>query len=137
VPALPVGGSLYAGVVGRRVGSDDYNARIVVTTAGAVQVQVLHGSTALKSVTLSGVTVTAGSTLRIRLDTTGTGTTTLQARAWLASATEPSAWQVTSTDTTAALQVPGAVGLRSYLGSAVTNGPLVVGFDDFAATTVS
>lgn len=136
VPAMPVGGSLYAGVLGRRVGSDDYNGRVIITATGAVQVQVLHGSAALKSVTLSGVTATAGTTLRIRLETTGTGTTTLKARAWLASAAEPSAWQVTSTDTTAALQTAGSVGLRSYLGSGVTNGPLAVGFDDFAATVV-
>jgi len=133
VPALPAGGTLYSGVVTRRVGSDDYSARVTVTAAGAVTVQVLHGGTSLRSATLSGVTAAAGTVLHLRSVATGVGTTTLEARAWLDGTTQPSAWQVTSTDATAALQAAGSVGLRTYLSSAVTNGPLVVRFGDFTA----
>jgi PKD repeat protein len=133
VPALPVGGSSFAGVVGRRIGSDDYNARIVVAADGSVQLQLLHAGTALKSVALGGITASAGSAVHLRLVTSGAGTTTLQARAWIDGTVEPATWQATATDITVALQGAGSVGIRAYLGSAVSNGPLGVRFDDFAA----
>lgn len=136
VPALPVGGSLYAGLVGRRIGTDDYNARVVVAADGTAVVQVLHGGTALKSAAFSGGTIAAGTVIHVRMRTTGTGTTTLQARAWLDGTTEPTTWQATATDTTAALQAAGSVGIRTYLGGGVTNGPLAVKVDDFLADPV-
>jgi hypothetical protein len=133
VPALPVGGSVFAGVVGRRIGSDDYNARVVVAVDGSAQLQLLHGSTALKTVSLTGVALAPGSAVHVRLVTTGVGTTTLQARAWVDGSTEPTTWQATATDITVGMQGAGSVGIRSYLGSAVTNGPIGIRFDDFLA----
>ena len=129
IPVMPVGGSVYAGIVGRRVGTDDYNGRVVVAADGSVVVQVMHGGTVLKSAALAGVTAKAGSVLDLRLQTVGSGTTTVQARAWVDGTTQPGAWQVSATDTTAALQAPGSVGLRTYLGGGVTNGPIAITFD--------
>ena len=133
IPALPAGGSIYAGVVGRRVGTDDYNARVIVGASGSVSIQVLHGGTALKSATVTGLTASAGSVLHLRMQTMGVGTTTVQARTWLDGATQPGSWQVSATDTTAALQAAGSIGVRTYVSSGLTNGPIAVGVDDFTA----
>src|SRR5437764_15427173 len=75
--------------------------------------------------------------MRIRLQATGANPTTVRARAWRVGATEPSTWQVSVTDRTAPLQAAGSVGIRDYLGSGTTNGPIVGTVDDFAATTLS
>jgi PKD repeat protein len=138
--ALPVGGSAYAYLVGRRVVSgttaDDYNARLTVSATGAVTISVLHGTgTVVKTATVSGLTVAPGTQLRLRVQVIGSNPTTIQARVWAVGTTEPSTWQVSATDSTAALQASGAVGIRTYSGGGVTNGPLVTSFDDFAATT--
>ena len=45
------------------------------------------------------------------------------------------AWNLTATDTTAALQAPGAVGFYSYMGSSATNAPVTLQVQDFAAST--
>ncbi|MGN6445468.1 PKD domain-containing protein [Amnibacterium sp.] len=133
LPALPQGGSVYAGVVGRRVGSDDYNGRIIVSPAGGVTIQVLRGGTWLQSATVTGLAAKAGSTIDLRLQTFGTGTTTLRARAWLDGTPEPSTWQVSSTDGTSALQTGGSVGLRTYSGGGLSNSPFAITVDNFVA----
>lgn len=133
LPTLPIGGSAYAGVVGRRAAGDDYGARLAIMANGSVNIEVLHGGTALKTATVSGLSYTAGTQLRLRLQVTGTSPTTIQARVWKAGSTEPTTWQAAATDTAAALQTAGSVGLRTYFGSAGTNGPLTIMFDDLLA----
>ena len=71
--------------------------------------------------------------LRIRLQTSGTGTTNLATKVWRQGAAEPAAWLLTRTDTTAALQAPGAVGLVVYLSGSSTNAPMTATVDDFVA----
>jgi hypothetical protein len=66
---------------------------------------------------------------------TGTGTTTARIKAWTG-ATEPAAWQVTATDSTASLQNAGGVGIRGYVGTSTTNGPVSVRLDNLLATTL-
>ena len=73
----------------------------------------------------------AGQVLHLRLQATGTGTTTLRGRLWVDGATEPATWNLTATDTTAALQNPGAVGLFTYLSGTATNVPVTASYDDF------
>jgi hypothetical protein len=51
--------------------------------------------------------------------------------AWVNGTTEPTAWQLTTTDSTAALQVAGSVGLRSYVSSLATNTPITTKFSNF------
>jgi hypothetical protein len=67
------------------------------------------------------------------MQVTGTNPTTVRLKVWPATGTEPAAWQTTATDTTAALQNPGAVGLTAYLSGSVTNGPIVLRLDDVSA----
>jgi len=56
---------------------------------------------------------------------------------WPASQTEPTAWQTTATDSFAALQNPGAVGMTSYLSGSVTNAPVVLRLDNVTARPVA
>jgi hypothetical protein len=81
------------------------------------------------------VTYTAGSTLNVRVQVSGTGTTTITGKVWTGSS-EPAAAQLTRTDTTAALQAAGAVGLGAYRPSSVTTATTVQ-FTSFAVRTVA
>jgi hypothetical protein len=72
--------------------------------------------------------------LRVDVQASGTGTTNLSATVWADGATQPATPTVTGTDTTAALQAAGAVGLSSYLSGSAT-GPVDVKVTAFKATT--
>ncbi|HSK32931.1 MAG TPA: PKD domain-containing protein, partial [Propionicimonas sp.] len=130
-------GATFVGTIGRRVGSSDYRLKVRVDPAGAVIVYAIRfsgGETTLSSVAVPGLTYTAGALLNTRLQVTGTNPTTIRARVWLSTAAEPSNWQVSATDSTAALQAAGAVGLFTYISAGSTNAPWVFRFDDFVAT---
>ena len=73
----------------------------------------------------------------MRLQVTGTNPTTIRLKVWPAGATEPTAWQTTATDSTAALQGAGAIGLSGYLSGSVTNAPVVLRLDDLSARPVA
>jgi hypothetical protein len=52
---------------------------------------------------------------------------------WRVGTTEPTGWLVTATDSAAALQNPGSVGISAYLSSAATAG-MTLSVDDLIAT---
>ena len=60
---------------------------------------------------------------------------TLNAKVWKSGTAEPSTWQATTTDTTAALQAAGGVGLAAYLSGSTTTNPVAVTWDNVAAGT--
>lgn len=126
-------GAAYVGMIGRRVGSSDYRLKVKVAPSGLATVSAIRvngGETTLASAS-TGITYTAGAVLRTRLQVTGTSPTTIRARVWLSTSTEPSTWQVSTTDSTAALQAAGSVGLFTYISTAATNTPWVFRFDDY------
>jgi hypothetical protein len=129
------GGGISAGIVGRQVGTSYYQARVRFIAGGTVGLQILNGSsTVLANVnTVSGITYSPGQVLRIRVVTTGTNPTTISAKVWTVGSAEPAAWQLTATDSTAALQAAGSIGLESYLSSSSTNAPVTVSFDNFSS----
>jgi PKD repeat protein len=135
--ALPVGGPVYAGVVGRRVGTHDYASYAVVSPTGALQLSLQRDGLLIGSSPVIASSVAAGTTVHLRMQTVGSGPTTLRARAWLDGAVEPTTWPVSKTDATAANQGTGGVGIRAYLSSSATNDPIVYRFDDFAAAALS
>ena len=134
--ALPTGGSSFVSFIARRVGSSDYQARLSISSAGAVQIQLRAGSTTFGSANVSGLTLGAGDEVNVRVQAFGVSPTTVRAKVWKVGTTEPTSWQASATDTTAALQDAGGVGLGLYVGSGVTNTPVTVKFSSISAVPV-
>jgi PKD repeat protein len=140
------GGGTYFSLADRRTTDaagkvNDYRLKVIVASTGAVTAQLTKvvGGTETQiaaPVTVSGVTFAAGDTLRLRLQTSGTGTTTLNGKVWKAGSTEPTTWTVSKTDTTAALQVPGGIALLPYLSGSSTNAPVTVGIDNLTVQAI-
>ena len=86
-------------------------------------------------VRVTGLSYAADSVVWLRARVTGSNPTTIQVRAWADGQLEPTTWQFSATDSTAALQSAGAVGVVTYLSSGSTNVPLVVRIDDLLVTT--
>ena len=137
------GNGVYANVIGRRITTaGDYRVKVRLQSTGAVGVTLTYvtsagAETTLKAETnVAGLTYTAGTKLRVRLQVTGTNPTTIQAKVWVAGTTEPTAWATTITDSTAAMQAAGGLGLASYLSGSATNAPIVETWDDFQSGPV-
>lgn len=135
------GNGIYLWGIGRSVtGQGDYRARARLLSNGSVVLAASRADTAQaetllgSEVSVSGLTYTAGTPLKMRIKTSGISPTTVQAKIWAASGTEPASWQVTATDSTAALQTAGGVGFGSYLSGTSTNAPVVVTIDDLNVT---
>jgi large repetitive protein len=133
-------GGIYVYIGGRRVSTNnEYDARVRITSANtlAVELTKLVGSTTVtvvkSEVVLSGVTYSPGMPIHVRLQVSGTSPTTIAVKVWAGAAAEPSAWTLTATDTSAALQAAGAVGLTTYLSGSTTNAPTTVRFTSFTA----
>ncbi|SDO31354.1 PKD repeat-containing protein [Nakamurella panacisegetis] len=129
------GAAVYVAQDVRRISTSNYRIKARLDPNGSVQlstVRVVGGvETTLKTVTVAGLTYTQSTVLRMRVQTTTDATgTTLSGRIWAVGASEPAVAQVSSVDTTAALQASGGVGLWTYLGSTATNAPLTASFDN-------
>jgi hypothetical protein len=135
--ATPVGARVYVSAIGRIVGTDDYRARWLIGTNGAVQAQLSRGGTVIVWQDLPGFTITPGTKYNVRLQVFGTGTTTIRSKIWAQGAQEPAAWQLSTPDTTPALQAAGHTGIATYAASAVSNLPFSVFFDDYRAAGVT
>jgi PKD repeat protein len=137
------GGGTYLAVIGRRVdASNDYRVKLRVQAGGAVTAQLVRvvggTETAVQTIaTVPGLAVGAGDVLRVRLQVSGTGTTALSAKVWLNGTSEPTAWLLQTTDTTAALQSAGSVGVWAYLSGTSTNAPVTLSVDDVVAGPVA
>ncbi|WP_143588433.1 hypothetical protein [Tersicoccus sp. Bi-70] len=138
VDSVPNGGGLYASVIGRRVSGSNYKAKVQYRNTGQVSLQITRSAggteTVLQNIIVPNLTLTGGEPLRLRLQVTGTGTTSVQAKLWKQGQTEPTAWMVTATDTTAALQVAGQIGYDTYLSGSTTTLPVVFHLDDLVVT---
>jgi len=105
--------------------------------AGAVE-------TTLTSQVVTAVVPALTDTLRLRLQVSGNGlpmgtgaVTTLRAKVWKTSATEPAAWLLTATDGTAGLQGAGGVGVWAYLSGSATNAPVTASVDNLSVDNLS
>jgi hypothetical protein len=137
-----VGGAQFVYGVLRRVSSTtEYRIKLRLPPNGNVLLQASSVSgnveTAIGSeVLVAGLNHTPGGFIRVRAQISGSSPTTIRIRAWADGTTEPSTWQYSATNSAAGLQVAGAVGLRAYLASATTNGPVLFSFDDLRATSL-
>jgi hypothetical protein len=121
---------------GGRVGAADYRAKVRLLAGGSVQLivnRVQAGEVVLAAVTVPGLTVGPATVLRVRAQAIGTSPTTVRAKVWLDGTPEPPSWQLSATDSSAALQAPGTVGIVTYLSGSATNAPVTVIVDDLWA----
>ena len=137
---LPDGGGAFVSLAGRQVSpGNDYRAKVKVASNGAMTLYVTKtvagAETTLKTVAVAGVFAPA-TEYTVRVQVTGSGTSTISAKVWAAASTEPAAWQTTATDASAELQGPGTVALVAYLSGSSTNFPVSVSFDSLVARPV-
>jgi hypothetical protein len=133
--AVPGGGGAYVRIQARRVSASDYySGRLKLLPDGSVQLHVTRGVTPVAGGTVPGLTFAAGDQLRVRVQVEGTSPTTLRAKVWKVGQAEPASWFATYTDSTAALQAAGGVGIDTYLSG--SSSPVVFSFDDLTAVPV-
>ncbi|WP_447647352.1 PKD domain-containing protein [Microbacterium forte] len=113
----------YVAVTGRRVGTTNYIARLRLQADGGVKLYLLQdGATAIAPTLQVPITIVPGEKYVLSMEVTGTNPTTIKAKVWKQSEAEPAAWQREGTNALAALQVPGAVSVFTYLPSTPTGG---------------
>ena len=135
---MPTGGGTDVNVVGRSIGTTQgYRLRLKLLATGVVRAQLISvaggTTTTLTQLNVPGLTYTAGKQLQVRFQVTGTSPTTLQAKVWEVGTTEPAGWTLSATDSTAALQAPGGVGVLAYVSGSATNTPQTLRVDDLWA----
>ncbi len=137
VNKTPTGGGTYVSLVGRGGTGEGYRGKARMMPDGSLQMSIVRlnawTEATLASATLPAGTVTAGQPLRMRVQVSGTAPTTIRFKAWAAGSAEPDAWRLTATDSTAALQKAGGVGVYSYLSGSTSNGPTTVSIDNVVA----
>lgn len=136
--SLPTGGGIYLAPVVRNTTAGEYRAKVRILATGVVSVSLVSVVAGAETeiaapTTIAGLTYTAGTRLAVRLQATGINPTTVQAKVWLDGTDQPTDWQRSVTDSTPALQAPGAVGVWTYL-SASAAAPVVVRADDLVVT---
>ena len=117
VDKRPTGGIVWAYEVARHNGNNEYRPKILLRPDGTVAV---HAGVVVSDaespignpVTVPGLTYDAGTFIWVHAQVTGSSPTTIRVRAWADGQPEPTTWQYVGTDSTAALQTAGSVGLR-------------------------
>ena len=82
-----------------------------------------------------GLVHAGGVRLHIRAQAIGASPTTIRLRVWADGQPEPDVWHFMATDSTAALQNAGALGVLAHVAAGSSTAPLVVTLDDLLATT--
>ncbi|WP_131106019.1 PKD domain-containing protein [Ornithinimicrobium sufpigmenti] len=126
------GGGTYHYLAVRRTGNNDYRlvARPMPTGTQVLLTATVNGADQFLANTTLPLTYSPGDVFRLRLVVEGTNPTVLSGKVWRVGDPEPANWQVTATNSAAALQGPGGIGLRSYLTGSSTNAPVVSSFDN-------
>lgn len=110
----PATGNSYVGVAARQSAGDHYLVRAWLRSNGTVWLVARHSaSSTLLATQALGVTWSAGDEFQLRVQVTGSSPTTIQAKLWRAGSAEPTAWQLTTTDSTPGLQGTGWVSLHA------------------------
>lgn len=135
----PTGGGLYYSVVGRGTVATGYRSTVRVQSDGSVTLSLrrsVSGSDAiLSSQTLAGVNAGAGTSLRLRMSTTGRAPTTIRAKVWVAGTSEPSTWALSASDSSTSVPATGQVALAAYLSGSSSDATVSFGFDNLVAVT--
>ena len=138
VDKLATGGGFQTTLITRKTSAGDYRMSVQHLAAGYVRLnltKVVGGtSTSLRDVNVSTATYGPGTVLRVRFTAKGNGTTALAGKVWAANASEPATAQITASDSTAALQVPGSFALYNYISGSATNAPVTWSYDNLRVT---
>lgn len=127
---------------GRRISGQDtrYLGFLRALVDGTPQIRisrVVAGvSTELVAWTTVPGSVTANTDWWLRFQLEGVSPTTLRVKAWPDGGSEPD-WQGTTTDSTAALQAAGAVGIQAFNSPGITNNPVIYSFDEYRVSAIS
>ena len=137
----PTGSSVWAYGEARRTASGSYRLKVRLAPNGGVYLQASRvvGTTESplgSEVAVSGLSHLSGA-VRVRGQITGTAPTSLRLRAWRTGASEPADWPLSATDSTAALQTSGAIGVRAYASRSLTNAPITTRFDELLAVDLA
>jgi len=129
--SVPTGGGTWAYVFLRHSSSGDYQLAIkVLPTSVTIYLRKLVGSTTTVLTSKSiAMTYAANDVLTMKAQLVGSSPTTLSGKVWKSGTAEP-AYQITATDSEAALQSAGAVGVQAYLSGSSTTLPVVASFDN-------
>lgn len=137
VDRAPTGGGSYLSLTARRQSTGaEYRARLRLAADGTVLVRIARTSDTGAETQIgserqvTGLTVGPGVPLALRFETSGANPTTLRVRAWVAGQPEPATWPLSVSDSTAALQATGAVGMRASVSSSADPGSTVFSVDD-------
>ena len=126
----PTGGGQFAKTVVRGDTSNGYVAKVWMSSTGKMTLyvtKIISGTeTDLASKVISGMTFAPGQSYSVRVQAWGTTPTTVRAKLWATSGSEPSAWAVTGTDATASLQSAGGIAVRGYLSGSATSAPVIM-----------
>jgi PKD repeat protein len=131
----------FVSLVARGATGQGYWGKVRVASTGALTLSLTRRSnwaeTTLSTLAVPGITAAPGDRLRIRLQAVGSSPTALRAKVWRVGSTEPAAWQLTSSDSTSALQVPDGIGLYGYVSGGATNGPVTMSLDNLSARSTA
>ncbi|HST84685.1 MAG TPA: PKD domain-containing protein [Kineosporiaceae bacterium] len=134
---MPSGGGATLWTTGRSTSAGDYRVRLLIAPGGTMTAQLTKVVGTAETVLTSAVTVPGGNyainqRLRIRIQVFGASPTTIRAKIWQATVTEPTTWLASATDSTTGLQVAGSIGLVSnLLGTSTAS---IIRIDDVLAT---
>ncbi|KSU67675.1 PKD domain-containing protein [Arthrobacter sp. NIO-1057] len=137
------GGGIYQTVTIRDIpGVGAYRAKVRFLSNGQVALtleKVVSGSvSALSAETvIGGVDGSPGEAVWLRLQAEGSDSTSLRAKVYNRGQDEPVNWQLHATDSTAALQAEGRLGLSVYLSGSANNAPVYGGFDDLEVREIA
>lgn len=134
--------STYISVLGRRTNAtNDYRAKLRFYPNGDVNVtlvRVVNGAeTSLVGGKIQGITYSSNDVLRVRTQVIGTAPTALRVKVWRVVDPEPSGWTYQFSDSTAALQSAGAVGVLTYASSSGGGTPANAKFSNLVVLPVS
>jgi hypothetical protein len=129
-------------IEGRRSNNNNYYAgRFRASATGAIEIgaqKVVGGTfTNLGSgwVSVPRETWSDGNTYRLKVEMTGSPTTTIKVKVWRVGTAEPAGWDFQTTDSSSILQTAGRVGMRGYVYSGASG--RVTTFDDYIVTNLA
>ncbi len=140
---LATGSGMHVSIIGRQVSSStSYQAHVRIRSDGvpvlSIVAQEAGSAVVLKpGITVPGLSLAAGGFLKTEFVVTGTNPTSLALKVWAAGSAEPTSAQLTATDSFAALQAPGWLGISTHLSATSAIAPVVLRLSGLSASNTA